>query len=164
MNHKGESFRNKIKDINIASQNDVYIYTSRMPSLPRQFALYNSINYSNSEYINIIHYTVEGLLHFRTLIYEQLTALTFTRFLIPKLRQFINYNNIVNSVNIQLECFLTPIHTRFDESSSTSINYCMLFFVICALWIRFEKGYQRTRQYYKLLYDVCCNLRAMYSF
>jgi hypothetical protein len=42
-----------------------------------------------------------------------------------------------------------------------TINYCMMFVVICALCIRFEYlKYQRTRQYDKLLY-VCCNLRAL---
>jgi hypothetical protein len=50
------------------------------------------------------------------------------------------------------------------KKRGNTINYCM-FVVICALCIRFELGFWRTpEQYYKLylLYDVCCNLRAMW--
>jgi hypothetical protein len=72
--------------------------------------------------------------------------------------------HIVYIVIVYIVCALCIRFERTSTLTQKNINYCIMFVVICALRYSFWIRFLRTIQYYKLLYDVCCNLRAMYSF
>ena len=78
---------------------------------------------------------------------------------LKELSNTINYCKMF--VVICALCYVFVLNKDIKEPGNM-INYCM-FVVICVLCIRFERTSTLTRNH-KLLYNVCCTLRAIYIY